>query len=107
MTPPVLLHFTPTGLLVLNDEGTYRIYDISNGTHQQYSLGNEVNDLCIVSAKGYDDGFIVLTGGLQFLEVRGWKGGRGGAMAPSGEFPFFAIIALIDIWTMFVHEALP
>jgi hypothetical protein len=38
----------------------------------------------IVNAKGYDDGFVVLTGGLQFMEVRGWKGGRVGAMAPSG-----------------------
>jgi hypothetical protein len=38
----------------------------------------------IVSAKGYDEGFVVLTGGLQFLEVRGWKGGRVAAMAASG-----------------------
>jgi len=38
----------------------------------------------VVSGKGYDDGFVVLTGGLQFMEVRGWKGGRVGAMAPSG-----------------------
>lgn len=39
----------------------------------------------LVSAKGYDDGFVVLTGGLQFLEVRGWKGGRVSAMAASGK----------------------
>jgi len=41
----------------------------------------------VVSGKGYDDGFVVLTGGLQFMEVRGWKGGRVGAMAPSGMYP--------------------
>jgi hypothetical protein len=41
----------------------------------------------VVSAKGYDDGFVVLTGGLQFMEVKGWKGGRVGAMASSGAFP--------------------
>lgn len=45
-----------------------------------------MNELGIVSAKGYDDGFVVLTGGLQFLEVRGWRGGRVGALAPSGEY---------------------
>jgi len=39
----------------------------------------------IVTAKGYDDGFVVLTGGLQFMEVKGWKGGRVGAMAASGK----------------------
>jgi len=38
----------------------------------------------VVSAKGYDDGLVVLTGGLQFMEVKGWKGGRVGAMASSG-----------------------
>jgi hypothetical protein len=43
-----------------------------------------VTELGVVSGKGYDDGFVVLTGGLQFMEVRGWKGGRVGAMAPSG-----------------------
>lgn len=85
LAPPVLLHFTATHLLVLADEGTYRLYDISNGTHAQYTLGSEVNELGVVSAKGYDDGFVVLTGGLQFLEVRGWKGGRVGALAPSGK----------------------
>jgi len=81
----VLIHFSPTHLLVVSDEGLYRLYDLSNpASHTQHSLGSEVTELGVVSGKGYDDGFVVLTGGLQFMEVRGWKGGRVGAMAPSG-----------------------
>ena len=79
------MHFTSTHLFVLSDEGTYRLYDLSNPqSYSHYTLGTEVSDLGIVSAKAYDDGFVVLTGGLQFLEVRGWKGGRVGALATSG-----------------------
>lgn len=82
---PVLIHFTPTHLLVVSDEGTYRLYDLSNpAVYTQHTLGAEVSEMGIVSAKGYDDGFVVLTGGLQFLEVRGWRGGRVGALAASG-----------------------
>ena len=85
LTQPVLIHFTPTHLLVVSDEGLYRLYDLSNpASYTQYSLGSEVTELGVVSGKGYDDGFVVLTGGLQFMEVRGWKGGRVGAMASSG-----------------------
>jgi len=52
----------------------------------------------VVSGKGYDDGFVVLTGGLQFMEVRGWKGGRVGAMASSGNslVSLFKNIRLMD-----------
>jgi hypothetical protein len=72
--------------MVLSDEGTYRLYDLSNPSqYTQYTLGAEVAEMGIVSAKAYDDGFVVLTGGLQFLEVRGWRGGRVSALAPSGE----------------------
>lgn len=85
LSPPVLLHFTPTDLLAVADDGSYRLYNLSNGTYNQYSLGSEVNELGLVAAKGYNDGFVVLTGALQFLEVRGWKGGRVGALAASGE----------------------
>ena len=87
LTQPVLIHFTPTHLLVVSDEGLYRLYDLSNpAAYTQHSLGSEVTELGVVSGKGYDDGFVVLTGGLQFMEVRGWKGGRVGAMASSGRF---------------------
>jgi hypothetical protein len=85
LTQPVLIHFTSTHLLVLSDEGTYRLYDLSNPqSYSQHTLGPEVQEMGIVSAKGYDEGFVVLTGGLQFMEVRGWKGGRVGGMAASG-----------------------
>lgn len=74
--------------MVVSDEGLYRLYDLSNpASYTQHSLGSEVTELGVVSGKGYDDGFVVLTGGLQFMEVRGWKGGRVGAMAPSGMYP--------------------
>lgn len=85
LTQPVLIHFTPTHLLVLSDEGVYRLYDLSNPvSYTQHTLGAEVQEMGIVNAKGYEDGFVVLTGGLQFLEVRGWKGSRVSAMAASG-----------------------
>jgi len=78
------MHFTPSHLLVLSDEGTYRLYDLSNPqSYAQYTLGAEVSELKIVGAKGFEDGFVVLTGGLRFLEVRGWKGGRVNALAAS------------------------
>ena len=71
--------------MVVSDEGLYRLYDLSNpASYTQHSLGAEVTEMGVVSAKGYDDGFVVLTGGLQFMEVKGWKGGRVGAMASSG-----------------------
>ena len=64
----------------------YRLYDLSNpAAYTQHTLGAEVQEMGIVNAKGYEDGFVVLTGGLQFLEVRGWRGGRVGAMAASGQ----------------------
>lgn len=37
-----------------------------------------------MSAHAYDDGLVVLTGGLQFVEARGWKGARISQMADSG-----------------------
>ena len=91
------MHFTPNHLLVLSDEGTYRLYDLSNPqSYAQHTLGAEVNELGIVSAKGYDDGFVVLTGGLQFLEVRGWKGGRTSDLAPTSAHPIFGLGPSID-----------
>ncbi|RXK39934.1 vacuolar protein sorting-associated protein [Tremella mesenterica] len=84
LPPPVLLHITPFHLLVLADDGTYRLYPLSfPSCFSQHTLGTEVSELGIVSAKAHDDGFVVLTGGLEFLEVRGWNAGRVGALAPS------------------------
>ncbi len=82
----MLMHLTPTHLMVLSDEGVYRMYDLSNpSSYGQYTLGQEVFQLGIISAQAYDEGFVVLTGGLQFLEVKGWKGGRALPLAASGE----------------------
>lgn len=79
------MHFTTSHLVVVSDEGTYRLYDLSNPQqYTQHTLGSEVNEMGILSAKGYDDGFVVLTGGLQFMEVAGWKGGRVTPLIASG-----------------------
>lgn len=79
------MHFTTSHFLVLADDGSYRLYDLSDPSHYtQHSLGSEVSDLGILSARAYADGFVILTGGLQFMEVRGWKGGRPIPLAPSG-----------------------
>lgn len=89
MTPPILMHFTTTHLLVVSDEGLYRLYDLSN-PHQytQHSLGTEATEMGLVAARGYDDGFVVLTGGLSFLEVKGWAGGRPTPLASASKRDF-------------------
>jgi hypothetical protein len=85
LSPPVLLHFSASSLIVLSDEGTYRKYDLSSpGEYTQFTLGAEVADLGIVSARAWEDGLVVLTGALQFVESRGWKGGRVTNLAASG-----------------------
>lgn len=93
------MHFTTTHLLVLADDGSYRLYDLSDPSHYtQHTLGSEVSDLGIVSARAYSDGFVVLTGGLQFLEIKGWKGSRSIPLAASalGEMP--------SAWTLIPPE---
>ncbi|WWC85237.1 uncharacterized protein L201_000099 [Kwoniella dendrophila CBS 6074] len=79
LNTPVLMHFTTTSLVVLSDEGVYRIYDLSNLiNYKQYQIGgNDVKEQGIINAKAYEDGMIVLLGNLEFLEIRGWNGGRG------------------------------
>ncbi|RSH83220.1 uncharacterized protein EHS24_006887 [Apiotrichum porosum] len=85
LAPPVLLHFTQSTLVVLSDEGTYRLYDLSSpGDYSQFTLGPDVADLGVVSARAWEDGLVVLTGGLQFVEARGWKGGKVAPLALSG-----------------------
>lgn len=113
LSPPILIHFTGSHLMVLSDEGTYRLYDLSNPSqYTQYTLGAEVAEMGIVSAKAYDDGFVVLTGGLQFLEVRGWRGGRVSALAPSGECGVWCVALTIpdtgeryDDWAELVQSS--
>ncbi|WVQ78256.1 hypothetical protein IAT38_000340 [Cryptococcus sp. DSM 104549] len=85
LSPPVMLHFTSQYLIVLSDEGLYRVYDLSNPTgYKQYTLGSEVSEVGVVEGHAWEDGMVVLTGSLGFLEVRGWNGGRATALSPSG-----------------------
>lgn len=62
-------------LVVLNEEGVYRLYDLQ-GDYQQYSLGAEAGELGIVDARIHENGLVALTGSLTLLEVKGWEGGR-------------------------------
>ncbi|KAJ3928865.1 MAG: Vps16, N-terminal region-domain-containing protein [Lentinula lateritia] len=62
-------------LVVLNEEGVYRVYDLQ-GEYQQYSLGTEASEVGIVDARIYENGMVALTGSLTLLEVKGWEGAR-------------------------------
>ncbi|OBZ67332.1 Vacuolar protein sorting-associated protein 16 [Grifola frondosa] len=62
-------------LVVLNEEGVYRLYDLQ-GDYQQYSLGNEAGEMGIVDARIHENGIVALTGSLTFLEVKDWQGGK-------------------------------
>ncbi|WVF72368.1 hypothetical protein IAT40_007183 [Kwoniella sp. CBS 6097] len=84
LSAPVLIHLTTTSLIVLTDEGVYRVYDLSNtSSYRQYSLANEAES-GVVEAKAWEEGMVVLTGNLGWLEVRGWNGGRAIPLAASG-----------------------
>jgi hypothetical protein len=56
----------------------------SGGAYSQHTLGADVADVGIVSARAWDDGLVVLTGALQFVELRGWAGGRVTQLAGPG-----------------------
>ncbi|KAI0743728.1 vacuolar protein sorting-associated protein 16 [Daedaleopsis nitida] len=62
-------------LVVLNEEGVYRIYNLQ-GEYQQYSLGSEAGELGIVDARIHETGLVALTGSLTFLEVKEWQGAK-------------------------------
>lgn len=70
-------------LVVLNEEGVYRIYDLQ-GEYQQYSLGNEAGELGIIDARIHETGLVALTGSLTFLEVKAWTGGKPLTLANPG-----------------------
>lgn len=70
-------------LLVLADDGLYRLYDLQ-GEHEQFSLGAEASEAGVLSAKIYDGGMVVLTGALNFIELKGWEDGRISPLAASG-----------------------
>ncbi|KAG8700375.1 hypothetical protein FRC09_005986 [Ceratobasidium sp. 395] len=67
-------------LVALNDEGTYRIYDLA-GTYTQHSLGTDAADIGILDARIHEHGLVALTNQLTFLEVKGWTGVKPLALA--------------------------
>ena len=71
-------------LVVLSEEGGYRIYDLQ-GDYQQYSLGTEAGEIGIIDARIHENGLVALTGSLTFLEVKGWGGGRPLTLANAGK----------------------
>ena len=71
-------------LVVLNEEGTYRLYDLQ-GEYQQHSLGTEAAELGIIDVKFHENGFVAMTSSLTLLEVKGWTGGRPLVLANPGE----------------------
>ncbi|KAG7441120.1 vacuolar protein sorting-associated protein 16 [Guyanagaster necrorhizus] len=70
-------------LVVINEEGTYRVYDLQ-GDYQQYSLGSDAAEMGVIDARIHEDGLVALTGSLTFLEVKGWKGTRPLTLANPG-----------------------
>ncbi|KIK56666.1 hypothetical protein GYMLUDRAFT_230051 [Collybiopsis luxurians FD-317 M1] len=62
-------------LVVLNEEGVYRVYDLQ-GDYQQYSLGSEASEMGVIDARIYENGLVALIGSLALLEVKGWEGAR-------------------------------
>ncbi|KAI0325164.1 vacuolar protein sorting-associated protein 16 [Cubamyces sp. BRFM 1775] len=81
-----IIRFGWTGderLVVLNEEGVYRIYDLQ-GEYQQYSLGSDAGETGIIDARIHETGLVALTGSLTFLEVKEWTGGKPLALANPG-----------------------
>jgi len=70
-------------LVVLNEEGIYRLYDLQ-GDYVQHSLGADAAEVGIIDAKIHESGLVALTGSLQLLEVKGWEGSRTTALANPG-----------------------
>jgi hypothetical protein len=71
-------------LVVLNEEGVYRVYDLQ-GDYQQYSLGTEAGELGVVDARIHENGLVAMTGSLTLLEVKEWEGSRPLILANPGE----------------------
>jgi hypothetical protein len=81
----VALGWTSTEeLVVLNEDGQYRLYDLG-GTFHSFSLGTEAAETGVVEARIMDSGLVALTGNLSFLEVRGWTGSKASALSIPGE----------------------
>jgi hypothetical protein len=74
-------------LVVLTQDGTYRLYALSTGatppSYTQHSLGSDAQESGVIEAKIYEEGMVALLGSLAFVEVKGWQktsdeGGVGG-----------------------------
>lgn len=70
-------------LVVLNEEGVYRLYDLQ-GDYCQHSLGTEASELGIIDARIYGNGLVAMTSALTLLEVKGWEGARPLTLANPG-----------------------
>ncbi|KAM6503468.1 vacuolar assembling/sorting protein VPS16 [Amanita muscaria] len=70
-------------LVVLNEEGTYRLYDLQ-GEYQQHSLGSEAAEMGVIDARIHENGLVALTGALKLLEVKEWRGERALHLANPG-----------------------
>lgn len=93
----MFLDWTPQeSLFVLAESGVYRIYDLA-GDYKQYSLGSDVDSLGVVSAQIHDGGFVALLGDLNFVQVKGWEGGRPTALANASECRLQQLILTLDI----------
>jgi len=72
-------------LVVLNEEGVYRVYDIQ-GDYTQHSLGAEAQEAGVVDAVVYETGLVALTGQLSLIEIKGWEGSRPITLASPGTY---------------------
>ncbi|WWC69699.1 uncharacterized protein I206_103642 [Kwoniella pini CBS 10737] len=94
---PILIHFTINNLIIILKSGLYRIYDLSNlSFYKQFSsLGGLLNNtnnnneeedgiINILEVKAYEEGMVILTSNLEFLEIRGWNGSRAIPLISSG-----------------------
>ncbi|EJC99299.1 vacuolar protein sorting-associated protein 16 [Fomitiporia mediterranea MF3/22] len=70
-------------LVILNEEGVYRIYDLQ-GEYQQYSLGSEASETGVVDARIHGGGIVALTGALALLDVKGFTGAKPLALTSPG-----------------------
>lgn len=77
-------------LVVLNEEGVYRLYDLQ-GEYQQHSLGTEAAEMGIIDAKIYGNGLVALTSSLTLLEVKGWEGARPLTLANPGTSAYLVL----------------
>lgn len=64
-------------LVVLTQDGTYRIYPLSVGpgtpSYSQHHLGPEAQEAGVIEAQVYEEGMVVLLGNLTFVHVTHWR----------------------------------